>query len=102
MRTAEHKSPFQLWIQGMLTTTDQEAAQGMNYTNLCNGILDEMGITISSDNTSTTTVDLEDSHVPINSEQLLLLNRTLDPSHYSVKECEDVYMAVRQFLQHCF
>ena len=29
MRTAEHKSPFQLWIQGMLTTTDQEAAQGI-------------------------------------------------------------------------
>ena len=59
MRTAEHKSPF----QGMLTTTNQEAAQGMNYTNLCHGILDEMGITSSSDNTSTTTVDLEDPHV---------------------------------------
>ena len=86
MRTAEHKSPF----QGMLTTTNQEAAQGMNYINLCHGILDEMGITSSSDNTSTTTVDLEDPHVPINSEQLLF-NRTLDPCHYSVEECEDSF-----------
>ena len=99
MRTAKHKSPFQLWIQGMLTTTDQEAAQGMNYTNLCHEVLDEMGIASSSDNTNTTRVDLEDPHVPINSEQLLLLNRTLDPCHYSVEECEDVYMAVRQFLK---
>ena len=64
MRTVEHKSPFRLWIQGMLTTTDQVAAQGMNYTNSYHEVLDEMGIASSSDSTSIahTIVDLEDPH----------------------------------------
>ena len=36
--------PFQLWIQGMLITPDQVAAQG-NYANVACDVLDEMGLT---------------------------------------------------------
>ena len=60
-----------------------------------------MGLTSSSYDTSATSVDLEDPQVPINNEQLLLLKRTLNPFEYSVEECEDVYVAVRQFLKNC-
>ena len=101
MRTADHKSPLQLWIQGMLVTPDQEAAQGINYANVECDLLNEMGLTSSSYDTSATSVDLEDPQVPINNEQLLLLKRTLNPFEYSVEECEDVYVAVRQFLKNC-
>ena len=101
MRTAEHKSPLQLWIQGMLKTADQAALQGMNYANLGCEVFDEMGLPSTSDHSSTTVVDLEDPRVPINNEDFLLLNRTLNPFQYSIEECEDVYMAVRQFLNDC-
>ena len=84
----------------MLTTPDQEAAQGINYTNVAS---DELGLTGFSFSAaaSTTSVDLEDPQVPIDNEQLLLLNSTFDPFQYSVEECEDVYVAVRQFLKEC-
>ena len=101
MRTAEHNSPFQLWIQGMLMTPDQEAAQGINYTNVGSDVLDEMGLTSFSCSASTTSVDLEDPQVPIDNEQLLLLNNAFDPFQYSVEECEDAYVVVRQFLKEC-
>ena len=37
-----------LWIQGVLMTSDQEAAQGINYANVTCDVLDEMGLTSSS------------------------------------------------------
>jgi len=95
MRTAGNKSPFQLWIQGMLSTPDQDAAQGSNYTNATDEVLEEMSLQCSS----TASVSVEDPPVP--DDQLLVLNSTLDPFHYSVQEWDEVYLAVRQFLTTC-
>ena len=76
MRTAGNKSPFQLWIQGMLSTPDQDAAQGSNYTNATDEVLEEMSLQCSS----TASVSVEDPPVP--DDQLLVLNSTLDPFNY--------------------
>ena len=95
-RTAGNKSPFQLWIQGMLSTPDQ----GINYTNTTDEVLGEMSLQCSS-TASVSVVELEDPPVPINDDQLLVLNSTLDPFHYSVQEWDEVYLAVRQFLTTC-
>lgn len=101
MRTAKHKSPLQLWIAGMLTTTDQVAVQGLTYTDLPHSVLNEIGLNDFSEELNAMHVELYDPDVPITNEQLSLLKRTLDPLEYSVDECEDVYLSVRQFINEC-
>ena len=102
MRTAGNKSPFQLWIQGILSTPDQDAAQGINYANTADQVLEEMGLQSSSiASVSEVAVEVEDPPVPINNDQLLVLKSALDPFNYSVHECDEVYVAVRQFLTSC-
>ena len=101
LRTAKHKSPLQLWITGMLTTMDQVAVQGLTYTDLPHSVLDEIGLNHSSEDLIAMHVELYDPDVPIGNEQLSLLKRTLDPLEYSVDECEDVYLSVRQFINEC-
>ena len=101
VRTAKHNSPLQLWITGMLTTTDQVAVQGLTYAVLPQNILDELGISSCPEEVNAMHVELYDPDVPMNNEQLSLLKRMLDPFKYSVEECEDVYLAVRHFINEC-
>ena len=101
MRTAQHKSPLQLWVAGMLSTTDEVAVQGLSYADLPLGVLNEMGLNGSSEEVNAMNVELYDPGVAIDDEELSVLKRTFDPFAYSVDECEDLYIAVRQFINEC-
>jgi len=85
----------------MLSTPDQDAAQGINYANITDGVLEEMSLQCSS-TASVSVVEVEDPPVPINDDQLLVLNSTLDPFNYSVQECDEVYVAVSVFKNLCW
>ena len=43
-------------------------------------------------------VELYDPNMPIDNEQLSHLKRMLNPLQYSVDKCENMYLAVRQFI----
>ena len=68
---------------------------------ICHLVLNEMGLNGSSEEVNAMNVELYDPGVAIDNQELSVLKRTFDPFAYSVDECEDLYIAVRQFINEC-
>lgn len=102
LRTCESRSPLQLWLSGFLGGSRGEPAT-------CSGIsiaaLDRTQATIDTMGLDPAAFEhLNAVHVPefsvsISEDCLSILQQHLNPSNFSVNDCDELYISVRVFLQ---
>ena len=102
LHTCESRSPLQLWLSGFLGGSRGEPAT-------CSGIsiaaLDRTQATIDTMGLDPAAFEnLNAVHVPeftvsISEDCLSILQQHLNPSNFSVNDCDELYISVRVFLQ---